>query len=395
MTVKLRYFFGFLALACSVVVTKAPACDLPAFKESTSAAEIIESLNKVVVFAEGKIVQMTKKKEELEKDMVDNEKQSVALNQEKIGKKRQSNELKTKSEELRVSIGKNTKTKKEWESKLQTTHQQIGNAQRGIDAANRKISNIQGGINQKNAEIAHLNHKIDKENRKRRCGLGKKKRRRRSAKPRAWRRFRVRVRVPRIRIRVPRVVRNVGRVVKDVVTVVNPVVCIVNNIVSRLKRTKEKAERDKRNLMNALTRAHQEKGRWNGEKNRLVLAKTSYETKVKDINNQLTSLTAKLASTTKLKATTDERIRVLTSSINEITSKLKKVDTELKDIRERKSKVLQIIQTLKKIHHQRLEDMKELKDADADERADILEDIKQINEAIRKSVNELRMLVCK
>jgi len=210
-------------------------------------------------------------------------------------------------------------------------------------------------------------------------------------------------RAPRVRRgwRVRRVVRRVGRVVRKVARetrrVVKQVVtlpkCVVDNIVSRLTRSKEKAEREKNSLNWQLSQAQRAKINAVGDRNRLTAQKNADSRTLNTLNTSFKSMNTKFISSNYQKRTSDRDVCELNSRITELKRVIKTTDNRLKFIREAKSKLLGILSQLKTIRSSKLEDLEEMEAAGEDV-ADLLEDINEINEAIRKSAQTLIEITC-
>merc|ERR1712013_850210 len=358
-------------------------CELSPYKPVKTASEIKTNLQKIVSYCERKIGMAEIKKKWLESDL----KKLEDLNQKSAEEKR------TKDNKVKILNAQISKLQSEIASlQRQILHknklirditQRIITAGWNIAAANNRVNSLTASIRSKQAHIDALNRRIAKERAKRRC-FGRK---RRSVEERAPRVRRVVRRVGRV---VRKVARETRRVVKQVVTLPK---CVVDNIVSRLTRSKEKAERAKNSLNWQLSQAQRAKINAVGDRNRLTAQKNADSRTLNTLNTSFKSMNTKFISSNYQKRTSDRDVCELNSRITELKRVIKTTDTRLKFIREAKSKLLGILSQLKTIRSSKLEDLEEMEAAGEDV-ADLLEDINEINEAIRKSPHPLIEITC-
>merc|ERR1712013_569064 len=339
-------------------------CELSPYKAVKTVNEIKNSLQKIVTYCQKKIAEAESSKKSLENEL----KGLENLNQKSAAEKR-AKENKVKKLNAQIS---------EKNRHIRLFTQRIATAGRKIAAANNRVNSLTASIRGKQAHINALNRRIAKERAKRRCHFGRK---RRSVEVRRVRRgwgF------------LGKVVREVGRVVKQVVTLPK---CVVDNIVSRLSRSKEKAERAKNSLNRQLVQAQRAKINAEGERRRLIAQKNADSRTLNTLNTSLKSMNTKFTSSNNQKRTADRDVCELNSRITELKRVIKTTDDRLKFIREAKTKLLGILSQLKTIRSSKLEDLEEMEDAGEDV-ADLLEDINENNEAIRKSVQTLIKITC-
>merc|ERR1712013_122425 len=357
-------------------------CELSPYKPVKTVSEIKTSLQKIVSYCERKIGMAEIKKRWLEKDL----KKLEDLNQKSAEEKR------TKDKKVKILNGQIAKLQSEIASlqrqilaknkQIRHITQRIITAGRNIAAANNRVNSLTASIRSKQAHIDALNRRIAKERAKRRC-FGRKRRSVEERAPRVRRGWRVR-RVVR------KVARETRRVVKQVVTLPK---CVVDNIVSRLTRSKEKAEREKNSLNWQLSQAQRAKINAVGDRNRLTAQKNADSRTLNTLNTSFKSMNTKFISSNYQKRTSDRDVCELNSRITELKRVIKTTDNRLKFIREAKSKLLGILSQLKTIRSSKLEDLEEMEAAGEDV-ADLLEDINEINEAIRKSAQTLIEITC-
>jgi len=116
-----------------------------------------------------------------------------------------------------------------------------------ISSVNNRVNSLTASIRGKQAHIDALNRRIAKERAKRSC-FGRKRRSVEERVPRIRRGWRFRKFVRKVADKTKRVAKKIVAIPK----------CIVDNIVSRLKKSKEKAEKEKISLNWQLTEAHRD-----------------------------------------------------------------------------------------------------------------------------------------
>jgi len=361
-------------------VEGAATCELSPYKPVKSVSQITTKLQNIVNYCEKKIVEIEARKKGLENQLKQLESQNFKHAKEKREKEKKVNVL---NEEI-------TKLQKEivlLQQRISTTAahstqvaKRIEEANRRIAAASTRVNQLQASIRGKQAHIDALQRKINREKAKRRC-FGRKRRSVRA--PRVRRGWRVR-RVVR------KVVRETRRVVKQVVTLPK---CVVDNIVSRLTRAKEKAEREKNNLNRQLLQAQREKVNIEGDRRKLIAQRNEDSRVLGNLNASLKAMRSKLSISTITKVKTDREICLLNARIVELTNQLRTTDKQLKFLRETKTKVLSILTQLKSIRNEKLADLTEMEEAGEDV-GDLLEEIGEINESIKKSVQTLIQITC-
>jgi len=353
-------------------------CELSPYKPVKTVNEIKTSLQKIVSYCQKKIVEAESRKKSLENELKGLENLNQKSAAEKRAKENKVKTLNAQISKLQKEIASLRRRISEKNRHIRLFTQRIANAGRKIAAANNRVNQLTASIRGKQAHINALNRRIAKERAKRRCHFGRK---RRSVEVRRVRRgwgF------------LGKVVREVGRVVKQVVTLPK---CVVDNIVSRLSRSKEKAERAKNSLNWQLVQAQRAKINAEGERRRLIAQKNADSRTLNTLNTSLKSMNTKFTSSNNQKRTADRDVCELNSRITELKRVIKTTDDRLKFIRVAKTKLLGILSQLKTIRSSKLEDLEEMEDAGEDV-ADLLEDINENNEAIRKSVQTLIKITC-
>jgi len=357
-------------------------CELTPYKPAKTVTQITTNLKYIVHYCEKKIAEVEIRKKALQKELTQIESLNAKSAQEKREKEKKMKNLNEVISKLDVEI-------RRLQQRITTTtahRNQLTNrivpAGRRIVAANNRVNQLTRSIRGKQAHIEALKRRIAKERAKRRCHFGRKRRSVERA-PRVRRGWRV-------RRFVRKVVRETKRVVKQVVTLPK---CVVDNIVSRLSRSKEKAEREKNRLNQQLLQAQREKVNVEGERRKLIAQKAADSRTLNTLNASLRSMNVKKSSNVNLKTTTNRNICFLSNRIAELAKLLQTTDKRLTFLRVAKTKLLSILTQLKTIHNEKLADLEETQAAGEDVN-DILEDIKEINEAIKKSVATLIQITC-
>jgi len=363
-------------------------CELSPYKPVKTVNEIKTSLQKIVTYCEKKIAMAEIKKKSLESDLEKLEDLNQKSAEEKRAKENKVKALNAQKAKLQNEIASLQRQISEKNKQIRDITQRIVTAGRNIAAANNRVNSLTASIRSKQAHIDALNRRIAKERAKRRC-FGRRLfrgRKRRSVEERAPR---VR-RGWRVRRFVRKVARETRRFVRPIFTLPK---CIVDNLVSRLTWSKEKAEREKNSLNWQLNQAQRAKIIAEGERNRLIAQKNADSRTLNTLNTSLKSMNVKFSSSNNQKRTADRDVCELNSRITELKRVIKTTDVRLKFIREAKTKLLGILTQLKTIRFSKLDDLEEMEAAGEDV-ADLLEDINEINEAIRKSVQTLIEITC-
>jgi len=361
-------------------------CELSPYKPVKTVNEMKTSLQKIVTYCEMKIAMAEIKKKSLESDLEKLEDLNQKSAEDKRSKESKVKILNAQIAKLQNEIASLQRQILDKNKQIREITQRIVTAERNIAAANNIVNSLTASIRGKQAHIDALNRRIAKERAKRRCFGRRMFRGRRSVEERAPR---VR-RGWRVRRFVRKVARETRRFVRPIFTLPK---CIVDNIVSRLTRSKEKAEREKNSLNWQLNQAQRAKIIAEGERNRLIAQKNADSRTLNTLNTSLKSMNVKFSSSNNQKRTADRDVCELNSRITELKRVIKTTDVRLKFIREAKTKLLGILTQLKTIRFSKLDDLEEMEAAGEDV-ADLLEDINEINEAIRKSVQTLIEITC-